>query len=157
MSAYSIGFSSCCRHIKSYQPEKGSDRSSGYDLKADIPKPIMLTADRRFYAVPTGVKLFLDVAENDISIDAQVRSRSGLAAKHSTFVLNSPGTIDTDYEGEIVAIMAYLGSEAFRIEPEMRIAQLVFSERLPIRLVEGLKNSTISYRKEAGFGSTGLF
>ncbi len=88
------------------------------------------------------------------TIEAQVRSRSGLASK-GIFVLNSPGTIDPDYTGEIKVILANFGKEFFVIEPGMRIAQLVFSRLVKVNLQLGDTKKKQSTRGSKGFGSTG--
>ena len=124
--------------------------SSGVDLRADINAPISLKP-YEIKAIPTGV--YLKMSPN---LEAQVRPRSGLALKHGITVLNTPGTIDADYRGEIKVILINLGSEIFVIEPNMRIAQLVFVPvvRPNLTKVDIIDDDT--ERGQGGFGSTGL-
>lgn len=89
-----------------------------------------------------------------IGIECQVRPRSGLAAKHGVTVLNAPGTIDSDYRGEVCAILINHGQDDFLIEPGMRIAQLVFARVTTVDFVRTDSLET-SGRGEGGFGSTG--
>jgi dUTP pyrophosphatase len=123
--------------------------SAGMDLRANITTPIILKPlDRTI--VPTG--LFIELP---IGYEAQVRPRSGLAAKKGVTVLNSPGTIDADYRGEIGVILVNLSQEDFVIENGERIAQLVIAkhERAAWIAVEALTETS---RGEGGFGSTGV-
>lgn len=123
--------------------------SAGMDLRAHIEGPIVLRPMERAI-VKTG--LFLELP---MGIEAQVRPRSGLAAKNGVTVLNAPGTIDADYRGEIGVILVNLSNEVFTIENGERIAQLVIAkhERASWTEVEVLSETT---RGEGGFGSTGL-
>ena len=100
--------------------------------------------------IPTGIAIALPVG-----FEAQVRPRSGLAAKHGVTILNSPGTIDADYRGEIKAILVNLGDTPFVVEPNARIAQLIVAPVMQIRweIAESLPETV---RGEGGFGSTGL-
>ena len=100
-------------------PEYATALSAGLDLKANITEPVTLKPLERIL-VPTG--LFIALPEGT---EAQVRPRSGLAAKHGITVLNSPGTIDADYRGEIKVILVNLSNEPFVINPGERIAQMV--------------------------------
>lgn len=129
-------------------PEKASIGSSGLDLRAHIPSPIILAAGQR-QLVPTGLRL-----EIPTGYEAQVRPRSGLALRHGITVLNSPGTIDADYRGEVGVVLINLGQEAFTVERGQRIAQLVFAkvEEVEWEVVEALDDSD---RGDGGFGSTG--
>ena len=123
--------------------------SAGMDLRANLDEPVVLNPlDRAI--VKTG--LFIELP---IGYEAQVRPRSGLAAKKGITVLNSPGTIDADYRGEIGVILVNLSNEAFTIENGERIAQLVIAkhERAEWEEVEVLTETT---RGEGGFGSTGV-
>jgi len=123
--------------------------SAGMDLRANIAAPITLsTLDRAI--VPTG--LFIELP---IGYEAQVRPRSGLAAKKGVTVLNSPGTVDADYRGEIGVILVNLSQEDFVIENGERIAQLIIAkhERAEWIAVEALTETS---RGEGGFGSTGV-
>lgn len=129
-------------------PEYATALSAGLDLKANITEPVTLKPLERVL-VPTG--LFIALPEGS---EAQVRPRSGLAAKHGITVLNSPGTIDADYRGEIKVILVNLSSEPFVINPGERIAQMVVSrfERAQWVAVQELDSTE---REEGGFGSTG--
>ncbi|MFM8432707.1 MAG: dUTP diphosphatase [Bacteroidota bacterium] len=122
--------------------------AAGMDLRAHLTEPITLgTLERAM--VPTG--LFIELP---VGFEAQVRPRSGLAAKRGLTVLNSPGTIDADYRGEIKVILVNLSNEPFRIEDGERVAQLVIArhERIDWQLADVLADSE---RGTGGFGSTG--
>lgn len=123
--------------------------SAGMDLRASLTEPVMLSPMGRAI-IKTG--LFIELP---IGYEAQVRPRSGLAAKKGVTVLNSPGTIDADYRGEIGVILVNLSNEAFTVENGERIAQLVIAkhERAEWEEVEVLTETT---RGEGGFGSTGV-
>lgn len=123
--------------------------SAGMDIRANLTEPVVLSPMGRAI-VKTG--LFIELP---IGYEAQVRPRSGLAAKKGITVLNSPGTIDADYRGEIGVILVNLSDEAFVIENGERIAQLVIAkhERAEWEEVEVLTETT---RGEGGFGSTGV-
>lgn len=123
--------------------------SAGMDLRASILEPITLQPLERTI-VPTG--LFIELP---IGCEAQVRPRSGLAAKKGVTVLNAPGTVDADYRGEIGVILVNLSNVPFTIENGERIAQLVIAkhERAEWNVVEEL---TQTERGEGGFGSTGV-
>ncbi|WP_274474805.1 dUTP diphosphatase [Mangrovimonas aestuarii] len=123
--------------------------SAGMDLRACIAEPITLQPLERSI-VKTG--LFIELP---IGYEAQVRPRSGLAAKKGITVLNAPGTVDADYRGEIGVILVNLSNEAFTIENGERIAQMVIAkhERAEWLEVEAL---TETVRGEGGFGSTGV-
>ncbi len=122
--------------------------SSGLDLKAFITEDILLKPLERIL-VPTG--LFISIPPG---FEAQVRPRSGLALKHGITVLNTPGTIDADYRGEIKVILVNLSDKPFIIKSGERICQLVFAkvEQIDWNLVEILD---ITQRGEGGFGHTG--
>ncbi len=129
-------------------PNYETAASAGMDLRASIKEPITLKPLERAI-VPTGIFI-----ELPIGIEAQVRPRSGLAAKKGITVLNAPGTIDADYRGEIGVILANLSSEDFTIENGERIAQMVIAkhERAEWEEVEALSETD---RGAGGFGSTG--
>lgn len=129
-------------------PSYATPLSAGMDLNANLTEPIVLEPLQRAL-VPTG--LFLGIPEG---YEAQVRPRSGLAAKHGITVLNSPGTIDADYRGEVKVILVNLSSESFEIKPGERIAQLVVArcEQVAWEEVPELDETR---RGEGGFGSTG--
>lgn len=120
----------------------------GLDLRAAVAEPITLQPGE-WRAIPTGLCL-----ELPLGFEGQVRPRSGLAAQHGVTVLNSPGTIDPDYRGEVQVLLINLGKEAFRIEAGMRIAQLVIA---PVVQVEWEPTDSLSptERGEGGFGHTG--
>jgi dUTP pyrophosphatase len=130
-------------------PNYETSASAGMDLRANITESIVLNPLQRAI-IKTG--LFIELP---IGYEAQVRPRSGLAAKNGITVLNSPGTIDADYRGEIGVILVNLSNEQFVIENGERIAQLVISkhERADWINVETLTETS---RGEGGFGSTGV-
>ncbi len=123
--------------------------SAGMDLRANLDEPVVLNPLGRAI-IKTG--LFIELP---IGYEAQVRPRSGLAAKKGITVLNSPGTIDADYRGEVGVILVNLSNEAFTIENGERIAQLVIAknERAEWQEVQELTETS---RGEGGFGSTGV-
>lgn len=122
--------------------------SAGMDLRANLEEPIELKSLERVL-VPTG--LFMQLPDGH---EAQIRPRSGLAYKHGVTVLNSPGTIDADYRGEIKVLLVNLSTESFRIENGERIAQMVIAkhEQISWNNVDSLEDSE---RGAGGFGSTG--
>ena len=130
-------------------PKYQTDHSAGLDLCACIDRDIILMPGERVL-VPTGISI-----ELPDGYEAQVRPRSGLAINHGVTVLNSPGTIDPDYRGEVKVILINLGKEPFVIKNGMRIAQMVISkfERVEVEVVEELSQTR---RGEGGFGSTGV-
>lgn len=127
-------------------PVRATSGSAGYDICSRVKLTI---AAGTFDRVPTGLKIAIPRG-----FEAQVRPRSGLAAKSGVTVLNAPGTIDSDYRGEVCVILINHGPVPFDIEPGMRIAQLVFSrvENLHFDKVSSLEQTE---RGEGGFGSTG--
>jgi dUTP pyrophosphatase len=129
-------------------PQYATESSAGVDLRAAITEPIVLEPLQRAM-VPTG--LYMEIPKG---YEGQVRPRSGLAAKHGVTVLNTPGTIDADYRGEIRVILVNLSNQAFEIQPGERIAQMVFAkhETAQWEEVEVLEESA---RGAGGFGSTG--
>ena len=129
-------------------PFYATEKSAGMDLKANIDEPITLGPLERAL-VPTG--LFIALPDGT---EAQVRPRSGLAAKHGISVLNAPGTIDADYRGEVKVILVNLSNNPFVINPGERIAQMVVAryEKVEWDEVEVLDETE---RGEGGFGSTG--
>ena len=130
-------------------PAYATKGSAGMDLTAAIEEAIVLEPGGRTL-ISTGISLALP-----IGYEAQIRPRSGLALKNGITVLNSPGTVDADYRGEIKVILANLGTEKFTIERGMRIAQMVIAkhEHVVWDEVESLDESE---RGEGGFGSTGI-
>ena len=129
-------------------PAYATAGSSGVDLRAFIEEPIVLQPLERTL-VPTGLSI-----EIPAGWEAQVRPRSGLAIKHGLTCLNTPGTIDSDYRGEIKVILVNLGNEAQTIHGGDRIAQMVFQEvqQVEWQVVNELQTSE---RGEGGFGHTG--
>lgn len=129
-------------------PTYETDQSAGMDLSAALEEAIELAPGERAL-VPTGLSIALPKG-----YEAQVRPRSGLAIKHGVTVLNTPGTVDADYRGEIKVILANLGTENFTIERGMRIAQMVIAkhEQVEWKVVEDLDETE---RGAGGFGSTG--
>ncbi len=123
--------------------------SAGMDLRANIDESIILKPLERAI-VKTG--LFMELP---VGFEAQVRPRSGLAAKKGITVLNSPGTIDADYRGEIGVILVNLSNEDFEIQDGERIAQMVVARHEQIEWVEAVELES-SDRGEGGFGSTGV-
>lgn len=130
-------------------PAYATPLSAGMDLRTALDAPVELKPLERAL-VPTG--LYLQIPAG---YEAQVRPRSGLAAKHGITVLNTPGTIDADYRGEIKVILVNLSNQPFTIEPGERIAQMVFArcEQATLEAVEALDETQ---RGAGGFGSTGL-
>lgn len=130
-------------------PEYATAQSAGVDLRAAIDGPIVLKPLQRAM-VPTG--LYIQLPEG---YEAQVRPRSGLAAKKGVTVLNTPGTIDADYRGEIKVILVNLSDVEFTVERGERIAQMVFA-RHETAVWEEVDTLEGSARGEGGFGSTGV-
>ena len=129
-------------------PEYQTPLSAGLDIRANLSESITLSPLERAM-VPTG--LFVELPEG---YEMQIRPRSGLAAKHGITVLNSPGTIDADYRGEIKVILVNLSNTPFTIEPGERIAQMIVAryEQVEWQAVEALSETE---RGAGGFGSTG--
>ena len=130
-------------------PHYATPGSAGLDLVAAIQEPVTLAPGDRA-AVPCGIALALPEG-----FEAQVRPRSGLALHHGITLLNAPGTVDSDYRGEVKAILVNLGREAFEIRRGMKIAQMIVARHERVELCEtaDLPQST---RGAGGFGSTGL-
>jgi dUTP pyrophosphatase len=133
-------------------PEYATDGSSGMDLRSNLEKPYNLKVGK-MAIIPTG--LFFEIP---LSLEIQIRPRSGLAAKHGITVLNSPGTIDSDYRGEIKIILINHGEEDFTINHGERIAQAVIAPvifKTMVKLNKVGELSTETKRGAGGFGSTG--
>ncbi len=130
-------------------PKRMSEGASGADLYAAISKSVIIEPGA-FALIPTGIAMAVPRGH-----EAQVRSRSGLAARNGVFVLNSPGTIDADYRGEIGVILANLGGESFTVERGDRIAQIVVSCVSEVKWVEK-KELGRTGRQDGGFGHTGV-
>jgi dUTP pyrophosphatase len=129
-------------------PEYGSEGASGADLCAHIESEITIAPGARVL-VPTGLRMQIPQG-----LEGQVRPRSGLAARSGLTVLNTPGTIDSDYRGEIKVILVNLGGADVTVRPGDRIAQIVFCPvvRVSFTMTEGLSETE---RGSGGFGSTG--
>lgn len=129
-------------------PEYATSQSAGMDLRANIEESIILAPLER-KLIPTGLHIALPVG-----YEAQVRPRSGLALKHGITVLNTPGTIDADYRGDIGIILINLSNEPFEVKPGERIAQLVICshEKAEWELVDTLDSTD---RNDGGFGHSG--
>lgn len=136
-------------HQELLRPKRQSRAASGFDLVCAHAEPIVIAPGERAL-ISTGISI--EVQEG---LEGQVRGRSGLALKHGLMVLNSPGTIDADYRGEIKVILANMSKESFTVSFGMRIAQLVIA---PVSLAEAIWVDSLSEssRGEEGFGSTGL-
>ncbi|MEX0961785.1 MAG: dUTP diphosphatase [Simkaniaceae bacterium] len=131
-------------------PTFGSLEAAGADLRAAIDQPVILMPLMRIL-IPTGIRLELPKG-----YEWQIRPRSGLALKHGITIINTPGTIDSDYRGEVGVILINLSNEAFTIEPKMRIAQAVLQPVFRAQFVQ--ENSlSESVRGEGGFGHTGSY
>lgn len=129
-------------------PARATALAAGFDLCADLDAPLTIPPGER-HAVATGWAIALPPGH-----EAQIRPRSGLALKHGVTCLNSPGTIDADYRGEIKVILANLGAEPFVINPGDRIAQMVI-QRLPDVVLKPVRSLDETARGAGGFGSTG--
>ena len=130
-------------------PKYATAGSAGFDLCASIPAPVVIAPGER-RLIPTGISIALPVG-----FEAQVRPRSGLALKHGITVLNSPGTIDSDYRGEVGVILINHSDEPFVIKHGDRIAQMVIArhEKASFEIVSSLDETE---RGAGGFGSTGV-
>lgn len=131
-------------------PAHATERSAGTDLRAAVPEGEPMVLEPGAHAlVPTGLQIALPAGT-----EGQIRPRSGLAHRHRVTVLNSPGTIDADYRGEVKVLLINHGTEPFRVERGARIAQLVVARYVPVRFVEeeALEETV---RGGGGFGSTG--
>lgn len=130
-------------------PTYATVSSSGMDLRAYLDKPIHVAPGERVI-IPTGI--YIQMPEG---YEAQVRPRSGLAFEHGITVLNSPGTIDADYRGEIKVILINLGGDVFEIYGGDRIAQIVFAKYTKVDFVE-VESLDSSERADGGIGHTGV-
>ena len=136
------------KHGPKVLPEYATKGSAGLDIMAAIHEPISIGPGERIL-VPSGLKL-----EIPVEYEVQIRPRSGLAIKHGITVLNSPGTIDSDYRGEIGIILINHSKNKFIVNPKDRIAQMVICKVTKMNLVKvSLLNNT--ERGSGGFGSTG--
>ena len=130
-------------------PEYKTSGSAGADLRALIEEPIILKPMQRCL-IPTGLSV-----ELPNGIELQVRPRSGLALKHGITVLNTPGTVDSDYRGELAVLLINLGNEDFKIENGDRIAQAVIAQAIQADFVQKDELSNTE-RGAGGYGSTGI-
>lgn len=131
-------------------PEYQSNEASGFDLTAYV-KDNFIIKPKEYQIIPTGL-----IMEIPKGYEGQIRPRSGLAAKNGITVLNSPGTIDSDYRGEIKIILINLGIKEFLILPGMRIAQMVITPTTKAELNVFTEIKSDTNRGNKGFGSTGL-
>lgn len=132
-------------------PAYESAMAAGLDVRANLSEPMILNPGER-KLVPTG--LYLELPEN---CEAQIRPRSGLAFKHGITVLNSPGTIDPDYRGEVKVLLINLSNEAFEIQNGERIAQMVISrfQQIEWQSVGSVEELSDTERGAGGFGHSG--
>ncbi|YCI23658.1 dUTP diphosphatase [Paenibacillus sp. Z6-24] len=129
-------------------PRRMSELASGYDLYASVTEPMTLEPGSRAL-VPTGIALAMPAG-----LEAQIRPRSGLAYKHGITCLNTPGTIDADYRGEIKVLLINLGQEPFVINRGERVAQMVFQTVPDTDLIQ-VEELSETVRGAGGFGHTG--
>lgn len=129
-------------------PKYETSGSAGMDVRANIEEPIILRSLERVL-VPTGLKIAIPEG-----YEVQVRPRSGLAIKHGITLLNTPGTIDSDYRGELKIIMVNLSKDEYTINPQERIGQLVLNKVAQMELVE-VDSLDETERGAGGFGHTG--
>lgn len=129
-------------------PQRMSELAAGFDLHAAVTEPVTIAPGHRVL-IPTGFAMALPP-----QLEAQIRPRSGLAAKHGITCLNSPGTIDADYRGEVKVLLINHGQHAFTIERHERIAQMVIQEVPRIAFVE-VEELSDTERGAGGFGHTG--
>jgi dUTP pyrophosphatase len=132
-------------------PAYQSAQAAGFDLIAAVPAdtPVKLAPGARV-TIPTGIAVAVPPGH-----EGQIRPRSGLAMRHGVTVLNSPGTIDADYRGEIQIILVNLGAETLEIQRGTRIAQMVIAPVRQVRIVEA-RSLEATERESGGFGSTGM-
>lgn len=125
-----------------------SELAAGFDLHAAVAEPVVLNPGER-KLIPTGFAIAMPA-----ELEAQIRPRSGLAFKHGITCLNSPGTIDADYRGEVKVLLVNLGQEPFAIERHERIAQMVFKTVPAVEFIE-VEELSDTVRGAGGFGHTG--
>jgi len=131
-----------------FLPHYNTDDAAGADVRAAIAEPLALKPGERGL-VPTGIKVAIPSG-----YEIQIRPRSGLALKKGISVLNTPGTIDADYRGEVCVILINLSSDVFVVEPGMRIAQIVVAPVVRATFIEAASLATTA-RGAGGFGHTG--
>ncbi len=130
-------------------PQYATTQSAGLDLRANLDAPVTLQPMQR-HLIPTGLHIALPAG-----FEAQVRPRSGLALRHGITVLNSPGTIDADYRGEVMVLLVNLGEEPFVVNDGERIAQLIVARYEQVTLVP-TDSLDATERGEGGYGHTGV-
>lgn len=144
---------SCLLENEAELPRYATEGAAGADVKAHIVEPIVIFPGQRLL-IPTGLRVCIPDG-----FEMQVRPRSGLALKYGITVCNAPGTIDSDYRGEIRILLINLGNESFTIEPGMRIAQLVVAPVIQVSFIpqNQMSNEELAatVRGEGGFGHTG--
>ena len=131
-------------------PKYETEQSAGVDLRANIDEELILYPMER-KLIPTGI--FIELPKH---YEAQIRPRSGLAAKHGITVLNSPGTIDADYRGEIMVLLINLSNEYFSVKPGMRIAQMIIARHEQANFLD-FDVLSETERGDGGFGHSGNF
>lgn len=151
MSTLNVQFTRMPHALGLPAPAYESEGAAGVDLIAALPdtEPLLI-APKGWAAIPTGL-----VFEIPRGFQGEVRPRSGLALRHGVTVLNAPGTIDSDYRGEVRVLLINFGPEPFSVTRGMRVAQLVFTPALRANL-HTVDTLTATARGEGGFGSTGL-
>jgi dUTP pyrophosphatase len=132
-----------------FVPVYGSSHAAGADVKAAIEEDIILLPGKSAL-IPTGLKV-----EIPVGYEIQIRPRSGLALKHQITVLNTPGTIDADYRGEVKVVLINHGMDPFVISRGMRIAQMVLAPVVKALFVSKDQELSLTMRGEGGFGSSG--
>lgn len=137
-----------CLDENAQLPIYQTPESAGADIRASIDNPVIIKP-RQSARIPTGIRVAIPEG-----YEIQIRPRSGLAAKHQITVLNTPGTIDSDYRGEIQVILINHGALPFEVLPKMRIAQMVLAPVIQANFVLQPELTTTS-RGEGGFGHTG--
>ncbi|MFS1513148.1 dUTP diphosphatase [Chengkuizengella sp. SCS-71B] len=147
--SYNVQIKKVSTEIEFDLPKKMTTSASGYDLIAAITSPLALQPGESIL-VSSGIAISMPN-----NLEAQVRPRSGLAFKHGITVLNSPGTIDADYRGEIKVLLINHSKEEFIIQPKDRIAQLVFQAIPDVELIQ-VDELTVTERGSGGFGHTGF-
>lgn len=130
-------------------PQYATPQSAGLDLRANLDTPVTLQPMQR-HLIPTGLHIALPAG-----FEAQVRPRSGLALRHGITVLNSPGTIDADYRGEVMVLLVNLGEEPFVVNDGERIAQLIVARYEQVAFVP-TDSLDATERGEGGYGHTGV-
>lgn len=147
------------KYLENYNKEwgllKSENGNSGYDIRAGIAETIILKPNER-KVIPNGIKLEIVPEEpHEINSEIQLRPRSGLAAKHGITVVNTPGTVDYNYRGEVMTILLNTGTDDFIINPGDRIGQIVVTPIFKPTIIDASDVSD-SNRGENGFGSSGV-